>query len=374
VAAPPSTPADQGVSLDAEQCRRLAAQHAAPVRLISQELQLVDMTAQRTWCGDPHAFSVHRRVLLSRAELRGNESAAAALDLFYRLSAAEQIAVLVKLAVPQFDQARDDIRTLRRQGLVGAQDTTELDRHRIQLDEQQRQLDQSVVQAGAQLRYLLGMDPVNGPPIHPLVDGASARVPVDVQRAIATGLAMRPDLNLLRMLINELDPKTLPFASGALQQADVSLGLPSLGSHPLALLKSSCDEAAVEIRRSQLATLLQDREQARAAEIRRAVEDVETLVRQGQLAEQTIGTWQERLHDLDQRLKEGTGTPLDISTAKLRLLEARTTLVKRTAEARIAEIRLLEAQGLLAAGCNDARPAIDAPPPPGSVPPRPPRP
>jgi outer membrane protein TolC len=266
------------------------------------------------------------------------------------------------------------MRTLRRQGLVGAQDTTELDRYRIQLDEQQRLLDESVVQASTQLRYLLGMDPVHGPPIHPVVDGANVTVPIDVERAIATGLAMRPDLNLLRMLINELDPKTLLFALGVLQQVDGGLGIPPAGTHPLSILKAPCDQATVELRRSQLVTLLQDREQARAAEIRRAVEDVETEVRQMRLAEQTIGTWQERLKDLDQRMKEGSATPLDITSSKLRLLEARTKLVKHTTEARIAEIRLRESQGILAAGCCDVRPAIDHPPvvaraPSGAAPP-----
>jgi outer membrane protein TolC len=372
---PAASAAQPGVSLDIDQCRCLAARNSAPVRLIAQELQLVEINARRTWCGDPHASSVHRRLLLYRAELRANESAAAALDLFFRLSAAEQIAVLLKLAVPQFDQARADMQTLRRQGLVGAQDTTELDRHRIQLDEQQRLLDESSVQAGAQLRYLLGMDPVHGPPIHPVVGGTHVPVPIDVDRAVATGLTMRPDLNLLRMLIHELDPKTLPFASGVLQQVDGSLGVPSPGAHSLALplLKSSHDDAALEVRRSQLVALLQEREQAKAAEIRRAVEDVETVVRQMQLAERTIRTWQERLKDLDQRLKEGTGTPLDISTAKLRLLEARTTLVKHAAEARIAEIRLHEAQGILATGCCDGRNASETAPPPAEIPPKPPR-
>jgi hypothetical protein len=372
VAAPPTTPAQPAVSLDVDQCRCLAARNAVPVRLIGQELQLVEIQARRTWCGDPHSSSVHKQLLLQRAEVRSNESAAAALDLFFRLSEAEQVAVLIELAVPQFDQARNDMRTLRRQGIAGAQDDTELDRHRIQLDEQQRLLDESVVQANAQLRYLLGMDPVHGPPIHPVVDGAGVAVPIDVPGAVATGLAMRPNLNLLRMLIHELDQKTLLFAMGVLQQAEAIVGVPTTGSHPFAFLKAKCDDTAVEVRRSQLITLLRDREQAAAAEIRRAVEAVETDVRQMRLAEQTIGSWQERLRNLDDRMREGTATPLDISAAKLRLLEARTTLVRHATEARISEIRLREAQGILAAGCGDVWQPIETSPTPGDLPPKPP--
>jgi hypothetical protein len=138
-----------------------------------------------------------------------------------------------------------------------------------------------------------------------------------------------------------------------LQQAESSVGVPAAGSHPLAVLWGSCDDTVVEIRRSQLVTLLQDLEQARVAEIRRAVETVATEVRQMRLAEQTIGTWQERLKDVDTFIKEGTATQLDLSTSRLRLLEARSNLVKHTTEARIAEIRLREAQGILAAGCCD---------------------
>jgi hypothetical protein len=362
------------LSFDIEQCRCMAAQNAVPVRLIAQELQLLAITAQGTWCGDPHAFSVQQQLLLYRGEVRSNESAAAALDLFFRLSEAGQVSALIELALPQFDQARDDMRTLRRQGIAGTLDDTELDRHRIQLDEQRRLLDEGVIQANAQLRYLLGMDPVNGPPIHPLVDGASVAVPIDVQGAVTIGLARRPNLNLLRMLIHELDPKTLPLAMGVLQQAEASVGLPTAGAHPLAFLKAKCDDTTVEIRRSQLITLLQDREQAAASEIRRAVETVETDVRQMRLAEQTIGSWQDRLKNLDDRTREGLATPLDISTAKLRLLEARTTLVRHATGARIAEIRLREAQGILAAGCGELRHTIETAPPPGSVPPKPPRP
>jgi hypothetical protein len=334
-----------------EQCRCLAAQRGLSVRLIAQESALVGIHAQRSWFGDAHAFAVQQQILHYRAAVRGNESAAAALALLLHLSEAEQLELLLKLAVPQFDQARSDIQTLRRQGLLGAQDATELDRYRIQLDEQQRVVDQSVVQASAQLRYLLGMDPAHGPAIHPVLDGAIVTVPINVELAIATGLAMRPDLNLLRMLISELDPKTLPFAQGVLVQVESSVGIPTAGSHPLALLKRSCDDTAVEIRRSQLVTLLQDLEQARVAEIRRAVETVETEVRQMRLAEQTIGTWLERLRDVDRHIKEGTATQLELPTSRLRLLEARSNLVRHTTEARIAEIRLREAQGILATGC-----------------------
>jgi outer membrane protein TolC len=346
-----------------EQCRCLAAQRGLAVRLIAQESALVGITAQRTWFGDAHAFAVQQQVLRYRAEVRANESAAAALDLLLRLSEAERLELLLKLAVPQFDEARKDIQTLRRQGLLGAQDATELDRYRIQLDEQQRLVDASVVQAGAQLRYLLGMDPAHGPRIHPVLEGAIATVtaPIDVEQAIATGLAMRPDLNLLRMLIGELDFRTLPFALGALQHVESSAGVPPAGSPLLALLKRSCNDTAVEIRRSQLVTLLQDLEQASVAEIRRAVETVATEVQQMRLAEQTIGTWLERLKDVDRHIKEGTATPLDLSTSRLRLLEARSNLVKHATEARIAEIRLREAQGILATGCCGGPPAVGAP-------------
>jgi hypothetical protein len=354
-AGPPAAPSNPAISLEIEQCRCLAAQRSVPVQLIAQESAVVGITAQRSWFGDPHAFGVQQQILHYRALLRGNESAAAAMELLLRLAEADQLELLLKLAVPQFDQAHSDIQALRRQGLLGAQDATELDRYRIQLDQQQRLVDQSVVQASAQLRYLLGMDPAHGPAIHPVLGGAGVTLKTDIEQAIATGLALRPDLNLLRMLISELDPKTLPLALGVLQQAESSVGVPAAGAHPLALLKRSCDDTVLELRRSQLATLLHDLERARVAEIRRAVETVETEVRQMRLAEQTIGTWQERLKDVDTHLKEGTATQLDLSTSRLRLLEARSNLVKHTTEAQIADIRLREAQGILATGCCDGQ-------------------
>src|SRR5262249_15406565 len=122
-----------------------------------------------------------------------------------------------------------------------------------------------------------------------------------------------------------------------------------------------CDDTAVEIRRSQLVTLLQDLEQARVAEIRRAVETVATEGQQMRLGEQTIGTWLERLKDVERHIKEGTAAPLDLSTSRLRLLEARSNLVKHTIEARIAEIRLREAEGILATGCCGGPHAVGAP-------------
>src|SRR4051812_6255850 len=86
----PTDAASPGVPLDYDRCRCLAAQSIIPVRLLGQEMQIVGLAAERAWFGDPHGFAVHQQILLYRAEVRRNEAAAAALDLFFHIAQAER--------------------------------------------------------------------------------------------------------------------------------------------------------------------------------------------------------------------------------------------------------------------------------------------
>src|SRR4051812_9766776 len=85
----PAEASGPGVPLDYDRCRCLAAQSIIPVQLLGPEMQLVGLAAERAWFGDPHGYAIHQQILLYRAEVRRNEAAAAALDLFFHIAQAE---------------------------------------------------------------------------------------------------------------------------------------------------------------------------------------------------------------------------------------------------------------------------------------------
>ena len=108
----------------------------------------------------------------------------------------------------------------------------------------------------------------------------------------------------------------------------------------------------LEIRRAQLMELLETREQQVASEIRLAVREIETRLRQSAIAAEARASWQQRLTDLKALREVGSATPLEIQQAQLELTAAESALLKQAIAVRLAEVKLKEAQGLLAAECG----------------------
>ena len=84
-------------------------------------------------------------------------------------------------------------------------------------------------------------------------------------------------------------------------------------------------------------------------EIRLAIREIETRLKQSAIAAETHASWQQRLGDLKSLREVGSATPQEIQQAQLEVTAAESTLLKQVIAARLAQVKLKEAQGLLAA-------------------------
>ncbi len=297
--------------------------------------------------------SLQQQLLCLRAIHERNQSASQALQAFYKLAEVRENTLSLESSLTQLTRMREDLRQAKEQGVKIAADATALVRKQLELQDQQQQLELADAQLSEQLRGLLGLSP--GEPIRlvPQPNLTLHAEPIDAESAISLGMQTRADLAALRLLLSELDAQTLPAARSSLSQADPGLGVPapSLGIlHKL--FRGSTAACELEIRRAQLSELLETREQQVTSEIRLAVREIETRLKQAALATETLASWQQRLGDLKALREVGSATPVDIQQVQFEVTAAEVALLKQVIAVRLAEVKLKEAQGLLAAECG----------------------
>jgi outer membrane protein TolC len=205
-------------------------------------------------------------------------------------------------------------------------------------------------QMQGQLQQLCGFEVDPATPIWPQADLTVAVAPTDVSAAIAEGLVHRADLGALWMLGGSLDADTLSAARSGMQTIGPGLGA-SITSRRL-LGGASGREAEMPTRQSQLAQAQSDAERSANREIGEAARNVETRLREIAVAKERWQVWQQQVAGLKQRRKADGVTAFDLSAAQLELLRAESDTVHRVIAWKIAQVKLKQTQGLLAAECG----------------------
>ncbi|MEX2185958.1 MAG: TolC family protein [Pirellulales bacterium] len=332
-------------ALEAEACRSRAAANSILANLLEGERRAIATGA----CSDPCGTALRRDLLALRAEDERNRAAGAALELFYRLAEAEASRGATRHSLRHVGQALDDIAALRRRGLPVGVDASALERQRIELRQRGEAVARSLSELNLQLGRLVGLEGDTPAAIWPAVDWRVEYREIDVDEAVALGLATRADLALLRRLDGSLGVETLPAARGTLMQVDPMLGQPSVPVRRLASVLGNQDNVTeAASRRDQIALLRADRERAAADEIRQAAIDVSSRYREISLAKDMLASWNGRLNDLRKRREAGDVSPFEIHAAEGEVMRAEHDLTSRVVAWKIAPVRLRQAQGLLA--------------------------
>ncbi|HEY1598319.1 MAG TPA: hypothetical protein VGG64_01865 [Pirellulales bacterium] len=298
-------------------------------------------------------------VLRTAALEARNRSAGDALNAYYLLAQNEARIDLVTRALAETRQATANIERLRQQGLKMPAEDDRFLRREIELRDQQAQLGGAISQLNAQLWQLIGLEPT--PPQERIWPTERLEVVVeriDVDEAVQNGLAMRPELSMLRRLRRTLDEDSLPAARAALAQVSPLLGLApqSSGCGGLlglvgALRKLHTAERELPERRRQLNQYAHDRELEVAAEIRLAAETVELRLRQIAIAKESLDHLTARRGDAEARAKSSGATFADLTAAHLAVIQAEGDVIEKVAAWKIAQARLKQSQGLLVAEC-----------------------
>lgn len=335
-----------------EETRSLSAANSKLANLFDLERQPL---ARAAGCGKKagKVAGLEQRLLCLRGIHERNQAAAQGLEAFYKLAEVRRNAASLAGSLSMLERMQDDLRKAQDEGLKVTADQSSLARKRLELLDQRAQLDLADAQLSEQLRGLIGMQPGEPTRLEPQPDLKVTLEVIDADAAVSIGLAARADLAGLRLLIGELDARTLPAARRGLSQADPALGISALALGALhKLLHVDTAPSELQIRCAQLAELLESRELQAASEIRLAVFTIEARLMQVAIAGEMLTSWQSRLGDLKALREVGSATPLEIQQAELEVAAAESALLKQAIAWRLAQVKLKEAQGLLAPECG----------------------
>jgi outer membrane protein TolC len=339
----PQTPV-QYRALRAEEVQCMAAANAALGNLYASESDAVLANPGR--CRDQQAAHTLSRLMAFRAADERNKAAGSALQLFYSLAEAEANHDVLDRSIAELDRAMAQLNELKQSGLKMPPDRSALDRQRLDLLDRRIQLQSAIRTMRGQLQQLCGFEADETMPIWPQADLTVVVAPIDAQAAIAEGLANRADLAALQMLSGSLNGDTLPAVRSGMQ----AMG-PGLGASVVArrLLGGDGD---LQTRQSQLAQAQAEAERNIRREVVEAVWNAETGLREIAVAKERSAVWQERVAGLRERRQTDGVTAFDLSAAELELLRCESDAVHRVIAWKIAQAKLKQAQGLLAAECG----------------------
>jgi hypothetical protein len=221
-------------------------------------------------------------------------------------------------------------------------DTTAVARRQIEMAQRLDEAERARRHLNDRLRLACGWQPQQPERIWPVADLTVTAETLDVEAAVAEGMAQRSDLLQLRQMLCRLDADTLPLARALLAQVD---GIPSATTPGLRAWKSDRD---LHLRREQLQHLLAERERAAVVEIADAVTGVELRRRQVWLSHQRVLTWRERTAELERQLAAGKASRLEVGQARLEALAAEGLLLHDVIAWKTALVKLAAAQGSLA--------------------------
>jgi hypothetical protein len=240
----------------------------------------------------------------------------------------------------------DELKNVQGQGIRVEKDTAELRRQELEVLDRETQAQLAVAELNGRLRPLVGLTPQDTARIWPAADLKVIVEPVDQPAAVAQGLARRPDLCLLRTLIQSPDESSLDAGRSIL--ASVT-GMPAVSMAGSGLLDTSSRYEEMQTRHNQFSELLVQREGVAEEEIRQAACTVEARFRQIAIAKCQEDLCRERLKVLRLRreMPNTTVTTFDIGSAELQLLDAQRGLFHQVIALRVAQVKLKEAQGFL---------------------------
>ncbi len=295
--------------------------------------------------------------LLYAAEEVRNRAAGEALEMYYKLVAAE--------AGGQVGRAAEgDLKSLLKTARAAVAAGQKEPPGTIQLEAQLAEVSADVIRAeggarelNAGLKALLGLPQDQREQFWPDPPEVG-RPPASADEAVRLGLTYRPDLLLLRTLVGSGDPDSAQVASQALAGVNPLLSGPTSlvsGSPSLKLrVVAAClglnlpTPAQLHHDRVLVAELLAGRERQAEAEIRAAFERTIALAAQAKTHADLADGLHTRVADLEKAEEAGRGDAVALAVARAAFRKASGNVVTATTNYQAAVAKLRQAQGILA--------------------------
>jgi hypothetical protein len=341
---PPRRP-DQYQRLTAAECRALAVANA-PLAAELDSHPANDAPAHPFAHKRGESADLSRQVRGYAADEIRNRSAAAALEDYYKLAAAEGQFDLAVSGHNVLTKQHSEAEKAIQQGLKDRGDVNALKRQILEVESQAAKLDAAATALNASLVGRLELDA--SWPIWPADPLRIAPQEPDLAAAISTARQCRPDLNLLRALITDAD-RGGELANGVLNGINPLLGT-TAAIHPLFALLSSVKHDPTRLEagtRRQLLGALESRERQAEAEVRAAVASLRGARASSAAKAAEVRNLRARVAELEKREAAGQQVTLELATARLDLLKVRGELIQAVADWHVADVKLRQAMGLL---------------------------
>jgi hypothetical protein len=361
-AAVPAPPAEYR-ALAPKLCQCLACEHAPMADALDSKRQKLEEDRHKgcSLCG--HSSDKQREfqaamLLYSALEIR-DQAAGQTLEWYYQLAGAEAKTELLGYSLERTRKTLDQLERMKKTGLTLPADIEVYRRQVVSLELEQTQNQVDIAKLNSRLRQAMAFHPANcwrfWP--DPTVPLETEDVP-DVEAAVHLGLSHRPQLLLLRYMIEHLDRDTLASARSLLGSVNPLLGMadPKSCKALTALAKvfhiQPGVEAEVEAVRRQLQGYLKERERAVEAEIRQAAGEVRLRRHLTYLARQVVDRWQVRIDELEKKGAEQMSVAAQLAAAQMESFKARGDVVREFIAWKIAAVQVKQAQGILPAECG----------------------
>ena len=309
--------------------------------------------------------NVHRRrgvshllpeILADQARQERNEAAKQALIAYYRLAEVQLQQELLLESYHEQQRTQDTVDGLLNAGVPIELDRSELQRQRYQLDQQGLELSYNQARATGQVKSLIGDDPLSPESIKTVCAIEPRAAEYGLTEALEMGRANDVQLKALRRFLQEGDVNDLEVArtllksaSPLLGQVPASLGL--LAKLKLALGHDDRGDQELSVRRHQLHTLYEARQQQVDLEVASEVLNAQQRYYEVSVAKDVLDSWQGRVATLESNRAAQRSEYADVVAARAERLKAKSDLLHKLIELEIAHVQLKAVLGVLGTEC-----------------------
>ena len=336
--------------LDAQTCQGRAAAISLYGNLLDSQSRALHHDSSRSRCGNSDAADLEGDLLAYKAVHARNETAADALELYYSLAEAEANRDFLEQSLAEVTTALEGLNDSKEAGFAVEEDYVNLLRRRNELVTRQVALRPAIHELNGKLYSLLGVDWQGSTMIWPSIDMNVDTLSVDIEAVLNTAMELRADLKVLDVARRRLTEDNLSAISQLMRGENISSSL--LAGRPGGFLLANDQTHRLLAAKSQLDML-------RTAKYREVLDEIQSAVRrlgaastQLALAREMLGTWNRTIVDLRDKRDAADATTLEMFAATMERIEAEQRVVHEITAYRIAEMKLEQAQGLLAFECG----------------------
>jgi outer membrane protein TolC len=282
------------------------------------------------------------------------------LIAYYRLTDVQLQQELLAESYQELQRTQDALEGLLAAGLPATIDQSELERQRYQLDQQGLQLTYDQARATAQVKSLIGDDPLSPESIETTCAIQPRATEFDLAEALEIGRANDVRLRTLCRFLQAGDLKDLDVARALLKtvsplmgQTPANLSLHAKLKLALALGHDHRGDQELALRRKQLQSLYLARRQQVDLEVANEVLNAQQRYYDLGIAKDVLDSWDERVTLLESNRELQRSDYTEVVTARTERLKAKSDLWHKLIELEIGHVQLEAVLGLLGEECID---------------------